>query len=877
MGLIELFVADLATTTVSSGGTDAPASGTPETLTVASAAMFGTAVSGVSQFHFADTAPGKGTEIYAATATSGTTWTVTRGAEGTTPVTHVAGFTIVQVGTAGFLGGVIQAAGGAMSGPLGLAGVPVLSGSTYDVLTSNADNTAALTSWMAECSALGADGWLDAGTYTFTGQVNAENLGKLTIRGPGGYLLAGGARLQYTGAAGDTTLSAGASVTSATMTLAVTSTAALLASGSAVVETSLGNQTIAYTGSAGGNLTGVTGFATSTVITGARIWNPVINLRRNQDITWEGVGITYTSSSCTGTLLDLSGNSSVTANNHLISRCFIGSLTRTTATLVNVNNSFAMAFRSVRFYGSNIGAEGYSGTTNAAAGYNFANGVSFTDCYYSSTASYFVHNPGTGWTFTGLVAEPYNGSAFVGNFIHCDTANSESSVTVTGGWFGDAASGNWITFQGWSLNLIGTYFSNTGGNVVQLSGGAGSVCVSGGYYKTPSPYAVVNANSQTAGSVAVTGASYFTGTTPLINSSGVSSVLTDAGTGTFTASNISATSVAVPAAGGTNLMTSAMALPTSAANWALSGCALTFVSAPSLASGGGALRMLPTVAAVASSFAPNGSSFRVAVTAGLTYTALAYGQATTSTAGTWDIIIYWYNSGGSNISTTATTGIVLASGSWTEMAVTGTAPAGAVSAGLLAKWVPPGGSATADVFYFCQLSVAAGSSTVWTAPGASPVVGMTASGLTAGGQRVTSAAPGVAGTDLATVSQIPVNYPAVNGVVNLTAQSAAITATALVTASVASLWRVSYYAKVTTAASSSSTIGTITIGWTDGDDFTAQTAVSASSSANTTTTVLQGSVIVEAAAATAITYAMAYASSGGTPMQYSLHLTAELM
>jgi hypothetical protein len=113
VGLIELFVADLATTTVSSGGTDAPASGTQETLTVASSAMFGTAVTGVSQFHFADTAPGKGTEIYAATATSGTTWTVTRGAEGTTPVTHAAGFTIVQVATAGFLGAVVTTTGGA--------------------------------------------------------------------------------------------------------------------------------------------------------------------------------------------------------------------------------------------------------------------------------------------------------------------------------------------------------------------------------------------------------------------------------------------------------------------------------------------------------------------------------------------------------------------------------------------------------------------------------------------------------------------------------------------------------------------------------------------------------------------------------------------
>jgi hypothetical protein len=111
----ELFVADLATTTVASGGTDAPAAGTSETLTVASSAMFGAAVTGVSWFYFADAAAGYGSEMFKATNVSGTTWTVTRGADGTTPVAHLPGFTVYQVVTAGWLAsvmaGVLQPSG----------------------------------------------------------------------------------------------------------------------------------------------------------------------------------------------------------------------------------------------------------------------------------------------------------------------------------------------------------------------------------------------------------------------------------------------------------------------------------------------------------------------------------------------------------------------------------------------------------------------------------------------------------------------------------------------------------------------------------------------------------------------------------------------
>ncbi len=100
---VELF-ANLPQTTVSSGGTTAPAGGTQETWTVASSSSFPAASSGASpptQFHVADVAANS--ELIAVISVSGTTWTVTRGAEGTTPVAHAAGFSVFQVVTAGAL------------------------------------------------------------------------------------------------------------------------------------------------------------------------------------------------------------------------------------------------------------------------------------------------------------------------------------------------------------------------------------------------------------------------------------------------------------------------------------------------------------------------------------------------------------------------------------------------------------------------------------------------------------------------------------------------------------------------------------------------------------------------------------------------------
>src|SRR5258708_34722142 len=98
---VEVFTNN-ATTTVSSGGTGAPVSGTTETWTVASSASFpAIGIASLQQFHVAD--PLLPSEKILVTAVNGTTWTVTRGDEGTTPVPHLSGFTIVAVATGVFL------------------------------------------------------------------------------------------------------------------------------------------------------------------------------------------------------------------------------------------------------------------------------------------------------------------------------------------------------------------------------------------------------------------------------------------------------------------------------------------------------------------------------------------------------------------------------------------------------------------------------------------------------------------------------------------------------------------------------------------------------------------------------------------------------
>ena len=96
--------------TVTAGGTTA--SSGDNSLTVSSSAAFPAASStAVPKTYFKIADPVQPTEIMTVTNVSGTTWTVTRGAEGSSITTHAASWTAYQVITAGDMLSMQQASG----------------------------------------------------------------------------------------------------------------------------------------------------------------------------------------------------------------------------------------------------------------------------------------------------------------------------------------------------------------------------------------------------------------------------------------------------------------------------------------------------------------------------------------------------------------------------------------------------------------------------------------------------------------------------------------------------------------------------------------------------------------------------------------------
>lgn len=109
---------------------------------------------------------------------------------------------------------------------------------------------------------------------------------------------------------------------------------------------------------------------------------------------------------------------------------------------------------------------------------------------------------------------------------------------------------------------------------------------------------------------------------------------------------------------------------------------------------------------------------------------------------------------------------------------------------------------------------------------------------------------------------------------SLTVQSASVAASSIGGTLQGGLYRVSYFAYVTQAATTSSGL-IVTIGWTQ--DGIAKTISGADMTGNTTATVQSGSMLIRKGTNTAIpiTYATTYASVGATPMLYGLDVTLE--
>jgi hypothetical protein len=113
-------------------------------------------------------------------------------------------------------------------------------------------------------------------------------------------------------------------------------------------------------------------------------------------------------------------------------------------------------------------------------------------------------------------------------------------------------------------------------------------------------------------------------------------------------------------------------------------------------------------------------------------------------------------------------------------------------------------------------------------------------------------------------------------IVNLTAQQANISATNLIAAPTAGVYRISAYIIETRAGGSSSTLPAIVITWFDQDSGVAQSlTITPSSSANTTTT-YEEAVAVISSNTGAIQYSTTgYVSAGVPQMQYALHIRVE--
>lgn len=125
--------------------------------------------------------------------------------------------------------------------------------------------------------------------------------------------------------------------------------------------------------------------------------------------------------------------------------------------------------------------------------------------------------------------------------------------------------------------------------------------------------------------------------------------------------------------------------------------------------------------------------------------------------------------------------------------------------------------------------------------------------------------------------------------VDLTAQTAAITTTPLyaVPSTGQGQYRLSWNAKVTTVAGTSSTLGPLTVVYTDPDGISptitcaaiiAAGTVATSSAGNTTGSVLLGtSMLLNCKASTNVTYAFGYASVAASIMAFNLHIRLEAL
>lgn len=108
--------------------------------------------------------------------------------------------------------------------------------------------------------------------------------------------------------------------------------------------------------------------------------------------------------------------------------------------------------------------------------------------------------------------------------------------------------------------------------------------------------------------------------------------------------------------------------------------------------------------------------------------------------------------------------------------------------------------------------------------------------------------------------------------VSLVGQAASIGTTSIPSIGLTTgLYRVTWYLRITTAATTSSSVA-VSFGWTD---TVSATLSGAAVTGNTVTTIQTGTGMFVVDAASPVTYTTSYSSAGATAMQYALSVTLE--
>jgi hypothetical protein len=187
---------------------------------------------------------------------------------------------------------------------------------------------------------------------------------------------------------------------------------------------------------------------------------PFVSIRSAQAITFEGLKISYSDRSFSGSLVE-TGHGAVKADASylLFDRClFMGMAGANNAdALLSLPLCILSTVRNCLFQGSNVGISGRSGA--------YSNAIQITDCTFAQQRSVAIRGGGESWLISGCGFEPLAGGR--AGAYQQEPGTTAYGLVILGCWMGDVSAGGgcWIDLSAapaLGLNIIGNRIAAAG-------------------------------------------------------------------------------------------------------------------------------------------------------------------------------------------------------------------------------------------------------------------------------------------------------------------------------------------------------------------------------------------------------------------------------